>query len=184
SNVLKENDFDSEKTLQQNKADLMEQLIMFSHRPVYLASFLYHKIASQWNEPAFQSIWSSAATSAERDISDFTRSLSTGKASDAINAYFNQLMQFVYAALTIGLFFLLREKKERGEDRIVIPLILVGAVLYHALFEAKSQYAILYIPMMLPYAAFGVKKLSDRIFLRHDAKQEIHANTADGGKEA
>jgi hypothetical protein len=161
--VLLENDFDYDKTLARNKADLMERITLFAQRPVYFASFMYHKVVSQWNEPADQSIWSSAADSRSGEVSDFIISLGTGEASDSINAYFNQLMQFVYAGLTLGLFFLLRKKEERSEDRIIIPLILVGAVLYHAVFEAKAQYAIIYVPMILPYAAFGVKKLSESI---------------------
>ena len=31
------------------------------------------------------------------------------------------------------------------------------------LFEAKAQYAIIYVPMMLPYAAFGMKKLMEKV---------------------
>jgi hypothetical protein len=104
-------------------------------------------------------------------------SLGSGDAGNAINAYFNQLMQFVYAALTLSFFFLLRKKEERGEDRVIIPLILIGAVLYHALFEAKSQYAIIYVPMMLPYAAYGVKKLSEAIPLRRKGTEKANANT-------
>ena len=46
---------------------------------------------------------------------------------------------------------------------MIIPMILVGAVLYHALFEAKAQYSIIYVPMMLPYAAFGIHALSECI---------------------
>lgn len=161
--ILFENDFDYEKTLAQNKADLMERIATFSQRPVYLASFMYHKIVSQWNEPAFQSIWSSASDSRTGEVSDFVISLGTGEASNVVNAYFNQLMQFVYAGFTVSLLFLLRKKEERGEDRIIIPLILVGAVLYHAVFEAKAQYAIIYVPMILPYAAYGLKKLSENI---------------------
>jgi len=161
TSVLMDNDMDYGKTLAQNKADLKEQLTMFASRPVYFASFMYKKIVSQWNVPAYQCIWSSAVGERSGEISDFVDSLCTGDASDAINAYFNQIMQFVYVALTISLAVLCFRKDERSEGRMIVPLILFGAVLYHALFEAKSQYAIIYVPMMLPYAAFGIKRLHD-----------------------
>jgi hypothetical protein len=181
--ILLENDFDYDKTLAQNKVDLMERIDTFSHRPVYFASFMYHKIVSQWNEPAFQSIWSSAADSRTGEVSDFIISLGTGDASNGINAYFNQLMQFVYAGLALGLFFLLRRKEERREDRIIIPLVLVGAVLYHAIFEAKSQYAIIYVPMILPYAAFGMKKLSESIHLGNKTELKNRADTSNSSRK-
>ena len=162
--VLRRNDFDYEKTLALCKADFIERVQLFASRPVYFASFFYYKITSQWNEPEFQSIWSSAASrlpNATPKISDFVLSLGEGTASDAIHEYFNQLMQFVYVAMTFSFWMLLRKKNERDEARMIIPMVLVGAALYHALFEAKSQYAIIYIYMMLPYAAFGTKFLSD-----------------------
>lgn len=164
NNILKNNNYDYDVTLAQCKADFAERVEIFASRPIYFGSFFYHKITSQWNEPAYQSIWSSATHDRSGEISAFVRSLSKGEASDAINAYFNQLMQFVYVAMTISFFVLLRKKDERSEARMIVPVILIGAALYHAIFEAKAQYAIIYVPMMLPYAAFGMKALSERIF--------------------
>jgi uncharacterized membrane protein len=183
TNVLRENGMDYDKALSQSKADLMEQLTMFASRPRYLASFMYKKVTSQWNEPAYQCIWSSAVGERSGEVSNFVISLGTGTASDAINAYFNQLMQFVYVSMTITLVVLCFHKEKRSEQRMIIPLILFGAALYHALFEAKSQYAIIYVPMMLPYAAFGIAYLHDwmakKFFTRkNEAKAENDLETA------
>ncbi|MEA5048257.1 MAG: glycosyltransferase family 39 protein [Eubacteriales bacterium] len=163
NNLLRDNDFDYDKALAQSKADFKERADTFAARPVYFASFFYHKIVSQWNEPAFQSIWSSAAADRSGEVSEFIKSLGTGEAGEAVNAYLNQLMQFVYVAMALGFFALLIRKSERDEARAILPLILVGAAMYHALFEAKAQYAIIYIPMMLPYAAFGMKWVSEKL---------------------
>lgn len=174
-NVLRKNDFDYEKTLALCKADFLERVEIFASRPIYFASFFYYKITSQWNEPEFQSIWSSASARMRgktNPISDFVDSLGTGEASNVVHAYFNQLMQFVYVAMAISFFMLLKKKQERDEARMLIPLILVGAAIYHALFEAKSQYAIIYIPMMLPYAAFGMKMLGDNMNKRLSRKEK------------
>lgn len=180
TSVLKDNDMDYDKTLAQNKADLEEQLTMFASRPTYLASFMYKKITSQWNEPAYQCIWSSVVGKRSGEISSFVSSLGTGEAGETFYAYLNQIMQFVYVSLTIALAVLCFHKNERDEGRMIIPLILFGAALYHALFEAKAQYAIIYVPMMLPYAAFGIKSLHDRLIRKLFAKKEAgktHANT-------
>lgn len=166
NNVLRDNGFDYDQTLLQNKADFLERAELFASRPAYFASFFYHKITSQWNEPEFQSIWSSATLSKKARsgaVSDFVISLGTGEASDVVHEYFNQLMQFVYVAMAITFFALLLRRKERDEAHMLIPMILIGAVLYHALFEAKAQYAIIYIYWMLPYAAYGIKLLNERL---------------------
>ena len=109
-------------------------------------------------------------------VSDFVISLGTGDASNAVHAYFNQIMQFVYVTMAFSFLALLFHKKERDEARMIIPLVLVGAAIYHALFEAKAQYAIIYIHMMLPYAAFGVAMLGEALRKRnekHQAKKTV-----------
>jgi hypothetical protein len=53
---------------------------------------------------------------------------------------------------------------------MIVPLILFGAALYHALFEAKAQYAIIYVPMLLPYAAFAMAFVSDKLKKRRRVK--------------
>lgn len=173
NNVLRENNFDYERTLALCKADFIERAELFASRPIYLGSFFFKKLASQWNEPEFQSIWSSA-TQPQKDrsapISEFIDSLGRGEASDAIHSYFNQLMQFVYAGMAVAFFSFFRKKGERDEAKMLFPTVLIGAVFYHMLFEAKSQYAIIYVPLMLPYAAFGVRWIAERILKK--PKQE------------
>lgn len=159
--VLAKNDFDYEKTLAQCRTDAQERIGIFVSRPVYLASFFYHKLVSQWNEPAYESIWISASGAHSGEVSETIQSFGTGSADKAATQYFNQLMQFVYLFAGIAFYTFMVRRDERDEARMLIPLILIGAVLYHALFEAKSQYAVLYVPMMAPYAAFGLKKFSE-----------------------
>ncbi|MEA5048555.1 MAG: hypothetical protein VB034_08120 [Eubacteriales bacterium] len=46
---------------------------------------------------------------------------------------------------------------------LLLPLLILGGFSYHLLFEAKSQYALLYYVMMFPYAAFGLARAKDAI---------------------
>lgn len=160
--VLSENGYDVDKTKAQIKVDALERAEMFLHRPRYFASFFFHKITSQWNEPMYQSIWASASGARAGEVSDAVLGLGTGQGAHAVESVYNQIMQVVYFGLTLGLLALTRKKHARGE-RILIPTVLIGAVLYHALFEAKAMYSIIYVPLMLPFAAFGYKLLSDAV---------------------
>jgi hypothetical protein len=58
---------------------------------------------------------------------------------------------------------LVRKRPEGGlpETAIyLIPLFFLGGFLYHALFEAKSQYVIGYVTLMIPYAVWGFASIS------------------------
>ena len=50
--------------------------------------------------------------------------------------------------------------------RCLLPLILLGGISYHLLFEAKSQYAMPYFVLMMPIAAYGLFALFRRVALR------------------
>lgn len=166
--ILMNHNYDYEATLEQCKADFTERAEIFLSRPIYLGSFFYHKITSQWNEPEFQSIWLSATYERSGPVSDIILSICDGEIGSALEVYFNHLMQFVYVTMAFAFFVFLRKKQERSEARLIIPLILIGAALYHALFEAKSLYAAIYVPMMLPFAAFGIKQLSEKVFRKKE----------------
>ena len=174
-NVIIDNNYDYEATLAACKRDLWDCFVDIWNYPYqYFYSFL-SKTESQWNEPEFQCIWSSASVEPEKlgeNVAPLIASMSVGRASDAIHSFFNQLMQFVYVLMTAAFLTLLFRKRERDEARMVIPLAIFGAVIYHLFFEAKSQYAIIYIHLMMPYAAFGVKMLSDSIFRRKGERED------------
>ena len=62
-------------------------------------------------------------------------------------------LQVLYAGFALGLIVLLR-KRESGQ--IIFPIAIVGGVLFHLLFEANSKYALTYLPMIAPIAAYGI----------------------------
>jgi hypothetical protein len=75
-------------------------------------------------------------------------------------------VQFIYFGMLVAAIYLLFEQINKKETRravepalYLIPLIFLGGFLYHALFEAKSQYVITYVTLMIPYAAWGVCRL-------------------------
>ena len=160
--VLAENGFDAARTKAVIRADLSEQLTMFSHRPRYLASFLYHKLVSQWNEPSFQCIWSSATGRDTGLLPPIVQSVYTGGANAFLTGYFNVYTESAYIGFAAALWLLFRRRGEDGAAlRLLLPITVLGAFLYHALFEAKAQYALIYLPMMLPYAAYAVTAVRD-----------------------
>ena len=77
--------------------------------------------------------------------------------ADEAYAFMNIFQQCVFAAYTAGLIMLM---KKRDIRTALLPLVIFGAMLYHIMFEAKSQYALGYFLLMMPVAAIGLDGIS------------------------
>ena len=75
----------------------------------------------------------------------------------------DKIQLFVYISTLAGL---VRMWRKRDLLRMLLPLILLGGLSYHLLFEAKSQYAMPYFVLMMPIAAYGLFALFRRVALR------------------
>ena len=64
------------------------------------------------------------------------------------------------------LFGLIRLWRKKDLLRCLLPLVMLGGLLYHLLFEAKSQYAMPYFVLILPIAAYGLFTLFRKVELR------------------
>ena len=75
----------------------------------------------------------------------------------------DKIQLFVYISTLAGL---IRMWRKRDLLRALLPLIWLGGLSYHLLFEAKSQYAMPYFVLMMPIAAYGLFTLYRRVALR------------------
>ena len=46
--------------------------------------------------------------------------------------------------------------RRRSTEQLILPVAIVGGILFHLLFEANAKYALSYLPLFLPYAAYGI----------------------------
>lgn len=161
--IMPDNGYDSGAAAEQIREDALARIRMFASRPRYLASFMYHKLTSHWNEPSFQCIWSSAAGEHSGTLSPVVESISYGRGYRVLAEYFNVYDQIIYVGFLLTLFLLLRQKELRTDDKLPLLLTILGIFFYHALFEAKAQYALPPFLMMLPYAAYGMVKVLDLV---------------------
>ena len=72
--------------------------------------------------------------------------------------HFNFYMQILFVLFALGIYLLFIDRKTNIET-VLLPLVLLGAFGYHLLFEAKSQYACTYIPLLVPTAAYAMNKI-------------------------
>ena len=120
-------------------------------------------MVSQWAETTFEAMLVNRVMPSESPFPALVSSLLSGGGSHALALYMEGYTLTLYlgfaagtALLAIGLF------RRRAWDwtRLYAPLALMVAVLggflYHMLFEAKSQYLMIYLPMMTPLSAWGL----------------------------
>lgn len=138
---------------QRNAEDISERLHTFAEDPSYACRFYQDKFSSQWNESTFESLWVGGVCEpyAERGAL-YEAILQSGLPDKAMN-YSTQLIYtgFLFSAVVM--------LKKRRTEQMIFPIVLLGGVLFHLLFEASSKYVLSYLPLFCPLAAHGILAL-------------------------
>ena len=148
------------------KKSIDESLEKFYHNPDYAIYFFYQKTASMWINPTFQSFWISTMFR-ESVISDtaFVFSLYHGKLNHFLTGMMNIMQSLTLCGVVAYCIFAFVYRRYRLYE-LLPALIFIGGFLFHLVWEAKSQYALPYFILLLPYAAHGLLKLAEscRVF--------------------
>lgn len=173
--ILKDSGWETKEAKNRIAADLADRLDAFAAEPGSFVRFLLQKTLSQWNEPAFESIWISEVKEHQSALPPFAESVYDGAAGRLLSVWFEHMVTFVYAAFALGMFASLPPVRKRSGGVLppacgvagsraafaLLPLLILGGFFYHLLFEAKSQYTLLYYVIMFPCAAFGLERTED-----------------------
>ncbi len=185
--VLKKANWDTESAREQIRQDLASRINALESDKTYAANFFYQKVLSQWNEPSFESIWSSKARKHETALSTIAVSVYEGASGKALDFGFEHGVQLVYTLSVFAFPLALVKRRSRtkfGSANVVsgspvdpacaalLPVFVLGGFLYHLLFEAKSYYALTYFILLLPYAAFGLVSASNWLGLCISSKKQ------------
>ena len=123
-----------------------------------LGDFIKKKYFSQFNEPSYESIWISQVRSHDYPegqlLPAIVTSVYTGGLQKVFDNWFNYYVMMVYIFFTAGMIWLIFRRKLNTES-LILPVAILGAILYHMLFEAKSQYILPYFILMIPFAVYG-----------------------------
>ena len=158
---------DAEALSAYSKEVIAERIAYFRENPQYTRDFFYRKFVSQFNETSYQSIWNNNV----RDQYEEKRQPAAwvcGNGEAAVKRYMDAFAQAVFVGLMIALFLMMRR---RDYTALVLPLSVLGGMLFHLLAEGKSQYILPYFVLMIPAAAWGMTvccdgfdRLTDRLW--------------------
>ncbi len=122
-------------------------------------TFFKQKLLSQFNEPTFQSIWLSQVREHNIPVGEklpsFVESAYTGGLKLLLDNWFNYFHMMILLFMTAGLIWLII-RRTLNPAAMILPLGALGGIVYHMLFEGKSQYMLPYFILLIPLAAYGV----------------------------
>lgn len=144
------------------------RLEAFRKDPAYTLAFFHEKMVSQWNETTFEAIWISKVCKYDKQLRlPIARAMLDGDLRKPLEDWMEGYTILLYLgfALGAGLFALGLLGKMEPISRVCglglgfLAVTVIGAFLYHMLFEAKSQYLFVYLPVMAPLAASAAARL-------------------------
>jgi hypothetical protein len=150
--VFEENDYDAKESSKVGLEQIKDQIKFFYNNQNYTNRFFSEKILSQWNEPTFDSIWVSQVREHMEDPPEYVEQIYKGDAGELLFLFMGQYQQGVYVFALVAFLVLF---KKRDVSVYMLPLVILGGFLYHLLFEAKAQYVITYMVLLVPIGAYG-----------------------------
>lgn len=132
------------------KEEIRKSLSAFFEHPSYMISFYTKKLASQWNEPTFQTIWYLRGPG--RDLPDCIDYMISIYGSYRVLPYFKFFEVMIYLAAFLFICF----EKKLDDKSLLLLTTFTGGVLFHILWEAKSQYALFYFVLLIPICINGI----------------------------
>ena len=131
------------------KADIRKSITVFTDHPSYMILFYTKKLASQWNDPTFQTIWYLRGHDKELPAPiDYMVSI---YGSYKVIPYF----KFFEVVIYLSAFLFICFEKKADDKSLLLLTTFIGGVMFHILWEAKAQYALFYFVLLIPVAVNG-----------------------------
>ena len=161
--VYADNGGDSVAEARQCREYLGQRIPYMLKNPAYTAKFFAKKTASQWNNPTFECFtFIGDMQTANHKVMPAMEALYTDgtTANKALIAFMN-IMQSVILGGAFAYFLINFGKSDVQE--LIYAVIFVGGFLFHFIWEAKCQYTVLYILLLIPYAVMGYNAMCRRL---------------------
>ena len=164
-NLFEDNGGDSAEAARQARAIIKDRIAFFRQEPGEGAAFFNRKFLSQWNEPSYEVIWNNNVREHYSPPGRIYELLCRSGESTLklLMNFYQQGILFGFLLALVGLW------RRREICQCLLPLIILGGVLYHLLCEAKSQYSFAFFLLMIPIASYGLHFLFEALQGRKNA---------------
>lgn len=125
----------------------------FFEKPAYAWTFFSTKFLTTWTESTFQSIWSGPSKPQKQPLNNiYAASIFNGRWGYRI---IYQVTHAMLILIYLGAFFYLIFSKNMNLINLYPFIYLAGGIVFHLLWETKSQYAIPYVYLLIPFVVKG-----------------------------
>ena len=140
-------------------AEIKARAKEFLKDPLYAVDFYFRKFTSQWNDPTYGCFIMTHATDLERNALGI--SMYDGNIKKLLEHFMDPYQLLIYGSILFLLLY--RRKEKRSVEWYILLIGVLGGVLFHELWEAKSRYVLPYFIIMIPMAAAGLSELGDAV---------------------
>ena len=167
--IFKDNSYNVAASKEESKQLILERLSYFFNNPNEALSYYTEKIGSTWLNPTFQTIWCSLPGTRYRWYPEYAHYLGYHetllsmvggdlyKKEEFIFEIY-QILIFIFAS--IGIY---RISNSANAKQSLLLIIFAGGFLFHIIWETKSIYVIQYYFLLLPFAAYGINFIIEKL---------------------
>ena len=148
--------YDAEVASALGKEKLTENWNKIRKEPARARQFFLEKTVSQWCDPMYESTWSGPLEDCgQYTHTDILRSIYTGGTwAASITGYMKTLCIGLWV---FALVYLILYGRQTGWEPMY--LYFIGGLLFHTIWEGKSQYTYPYLFVLIPFAACAIRKI-------------------------
>lgn len=143
------------------KAEIARRVTGFQNDPLYALSFFARKNASQWNNPDFgaMNVNTSMGTDGTAEHQKTVAGIFNVRRAHNLQLFMNAE---IFLILFLVLVFLICGESRRGEVLLYF-ITIIGGFIFHTAWEAKAQYTMPYMVLLLPVAALGIHAAAETV---------------------
>ena len=157
--------YDADAMREIARQEIAARLDVFRENPEYCKQFFTDKFLTQWNETTYQSLWNTQVRGVYGEGRGAFATFCLGEGAGGLARYMDLFAQLVFLLACGGVVrCILRREEEQG--LLILPVTVLGGMLYHLLFEAKSQYALVYFILLTVMAAVAADWLFTYVYGR------------------
>ena len=134
------------------KADIADRMALFKDNSYYAFEFFSQKVASMWTEPTYQSFWINQIRNHRVDFPEWLDWFISTHGYTVVSTVLGYYQLLLFSGC---LLWVILEDSSEFINKSFFVVTIIGGFLFHLLWEAKSQYSISYIALMVPLAVMG-----------------------------
>jgi hypothetical protein len=153
-------DYDYEVAEAAEEYIIQERIDLFKSDLSYTAQFFASKLALEWNNGTFECFWINTLPDRGHEWSRITETLMID--GSPLNRVITYLCNLFLSFLWLGILLFVFYDKDKNVYKLLLPVIFIGGFVFHTFWEAKSQYTIIYVYLMIPYMIRGYQAFVSR----------------------